>query len=89
MELELGVTGLPMSVQMELSRDFPCKKPYRLSDTTEFMLDAGPSLCRTFTGYERGTTLSAEAVLDFMFWGRKDIGSYLKPGWSTAPNNGQ
>jgi hypothetical protein len=89
LELEMGVTALATAAHTELSADFLFKKPYRLSATTEFMFGAGPSLSRTLAGPERGTTWSAEFVLDFMFWRRKNSGWYLEPGWSVSPRNGQ
>jgi hypothetical protein len=89
LELEIGVTALGTAGHTELSGDFLFKKPYRLSATTEFMFGAGPSLSKSLTGSERGTSWSAEFVLDFMFWRRKNIGWYLEPGWSITPKNGQ
>jgi hypothetical protein len=89
LELEMGVTALATAGYTELSGDFLFKKPYRLSATTEFMFGAGPSFSKTLTRSDRGTTWSAEFVLDFMFWRRKNIGWYLEPGWSVTPKNGQ
>jgi hypothetical protein len=89
LELEIGVTALGTAGHTELSGDFLIKKPYRLSASTEFMFGAGPSLSKSLTGPERGTSWSAEFVLDFMFWRRKNIGWYLEPGWSVTPKNGQ
>jgi hypothetical protein len=89
LELEMGVTALATTGHTELSGDFMFKKPYRLSGTTEFMFGAGPSLSKTLSGPDRGTTWSADLVLDFMFWRSKNVGWYLEPGWSVAPKNGQ
>ena len=89
LELELGVTALGTAGHTELSGDFLFKKPYRFPATTEFMFGAGPSLSKSLTGSERGTTWSAEFVVDFMFWRRKNVGWYLEPGWSLTPKNGQ
>ncbi len=85
LELEFGLTALGSTGRTELSGDFLFKKPWRLSRTVEFMVGAGPSLARALNGPDRGTTLSAEFVLDFMFWPRRNIGWYLEPGWSVAP----
>jgi hypothetical protein len=77
--------ALATAAHTELSADFLSKKPYRLSATNEFMFGAGPSLSKTLSGLKRGTTASAEFVLDFMFWRRKNISWYLESGWSVTP----
>ena len=89
LELELGVTALATAGYTELSGDFLFKKPFRLSSVAEFMIGAGPSLVRTLSGREKGTSLSAEFDLDFMFWSRSNLGWYVEPSWSVDPKNGE
>jgi hypothetical protein len=55
----------------------------------EFMIGAGPSLSQTLNGPERGTSVSAEFALDFMFWPTRDVGWYIEPTSSVNPRNGQ
>ncbi len=85
LEIEAGVTALGSTGRTELSGDLLFKKPWSLSPRFEFMLGAGPSWARTTNGPDKGTLLSAEFVLDFMFWQRRNIGWYIEPGWSVAP----
>jgi hypothetical protein len=89
LELEFGLSTLATAGHTELSGDVLFKKPFRLSPTVEFMIGAGPSLSQTLNGPERGTSVSAEFALDFMFWPTKDVGWYLEPTWSVNPRNGQ
>jgi hypothetical protein len=89
LELELAVTALATAGHPELSGDFLLKKPFRLSSAAEFMIGAGPSLLRTLSGREKGTSLSADFNLDFMFWSRSNLGWYVEPSWSVDPKNGE
>ncbi len=89
LELEFGLLTLATAGNTELSGDVLFKKPFRLSPTAEFMVGAGPSLSQTLNGPERGTSMSAEFALDFMFWPTKDVGWYLEPTWSVNPRTGQ
>jgi hypothetical protein len=89
LELEFGFSTLATAGHTELSYDLLFKKPFRLSPTVEFMVGAGPSLSQTLNGPDRGTSLSAEFALDFMFWPTKDVGWYIEPTWSVNPRNGQ
>ena len=84
LELESGITVLSTAKHSELSADLLFKKPFRLSSSAEFMAGLGPSVSRTMGGPERGTALSLEAVLDFMFWPSKRVGWYIEPGWSVS-----
>jgi hypothetical protein len=80
LELELGVTPLFGGGRTEWDTDLLFKKPFRLSETAEFMAGAGPEWVHT-NGH--GNSISAEAALDFMFWpwpGRK-YGWYLEPSY--------
>jgi hypothetical protein len=85
LELEAGLTALGSTGHTELSGDLVFKKPWRLSPTAEFMIGAGPSWGRTLSGPDRGTQLSAEFALDFMFWTHGKLGWYVEPSWSVAP----
>jgi len=89
LELEFGFSTLGTAGHTELSGDLLFKKPFRLSPTVEFMVGAGPSLSQTLNGPERGTSISAEFALDFMFWPTKNLGWFIEPTWSVNPRNGQ
>jgi hypothetical protein len=89
LEIEFGLSTLATAGHTELSGDILFKKPFRLSPTVEFMIGAGPSLSQTLNGPERGTSMSAEFALDFMFWPTKDVGWFIEPTWSVNPRNGQ
>jgi hypothetical protein len=88
LELEFGVTALGTSGHTELSTDLLFKKPYRLSQTAEFMFGVGLEMIRKFSVEERGTSFGVEAVLDFMFWPTNNIGWYLEPGYGLIPGKG-
>jgi hypothetical protein len=89
LELEFGLSTLATAGHTELSGDVLFKKPFRISPTFEFMVGAGPSISQTLNGAERGTSVSAEFALDFMFWPTKDVGWFIEPTWSVNPRNGQ
>ena len=89
LELEFGLSTLATAGHTELSGDVLFKKPFRISPTFEFMVGAGPSVSQTLNGAERGTSVSAEFALDFMFWPTKDVGWFIEPTWSVNPRNGQ
>jgi hypothetical protein len=89
LELEFGITGLDTSGHREVSGDLLFKKPFRLSPTVELMLGAGPSVTQTLNGRDKGTSASAEFVLDFMFWPSPRVGWYVEPAWNVTPGTGQ
>jgi hypothetical protein len=89
LELEFGVAALRSSAQTELSSDLVFKKPFRLTETSEFMIGLGPFVSRTVSGAQSGTSHGIEVDLDFMFWPRKDIGWYLEPSWSRTSASGE
>jgi hypothetical protein len=89
LELEFGITGLDTSGHGEVSGDLLFKKPFRLSPTIELMVGAGPSVTQTLTGRDKGTSASAEFVLDFVFWPSASVGWYVEPAWSITPGTGQ
>jgi hypothetical protein len=79
LEIELGVSGLGTSGRGELATDLLFKKPFSLSPTVEFMVGVGPEITRSLNGPDRGTTASAEFVLDFMFWPGGNVGWFVEP----------
>jgi hypothetical protein len=89
LELEFGVAASRSSGSTELSGDLVFKKPFRLSETSEFMVGLGPFVSRAGSGSQGETAHGVEVVLDFMFWPRKDIGWYLEPGWSRTSGSGE
>jgi hypothetical protein len=89
LELEFGVTALAASGHTEVSSDLMFKKPFRLSPTSEFMIGLGPTVARTLSGPEKGTSHGIEVVLDFMFWRDKRTGWYVEPGWSRNAGSGE
>jgi hypothetical protein len=89
LELELGITVLGTSGQRELSTDLLFKTPFRLSPTVEFMVGVGPSIARTLTGPDKGTSVAVQFVIDFMFWPRENVGWYVEPGMSITPGTGK
>jgi hypothetical protein len=80
LELEIGISALPSDGSVEMPIDVLFKKPWRFSPQFEFMIGAGPEIVHAF-GPDHGTFWGVEAVLDFMFWPRKNIGWYLEPGY--------
>jgi hypothetical protein len=83
LELEAGVTPLFTRHSTELNIDLLFKKPWTLSKKTEFMLGVGPEWVHA-TKYRVVTnSVSAEGVLDFMFWpsAKHRFGWYLEPGY--------
>jgi hypothetical protein len=80
LELECGITALAANGGIEIPVDVLFKKPWRVSPGFEFMIGAGPQLVHAF-GPNHATFWGGEAVLDFMFWPRKNIGWYVEPGY--------
>lgn len=83
LELEAGVTPLFARHSTEWDVDLLFKKPWALSKKSEFMLGFGPEWVHA-TKYGIATnSVSAEVVLDFMFWpsGKRRFGWYLEPGY--------
>jgi len=88
LEIEFGGSILANSGHTELSADVVFKKPFRLSESTEFMIGVGPSIMKTTSGPDRGIERAAELDLDFMFWPQEKIGWYVQPTWSVVPKSG-
>ena len=83
LELEIGVTAIAAGGGVEMPIDVLAKKPWRLSRQFEFMVGAGPELVHA-SGPEHATFWGLEAVLDFMFWTRKNVGWYVEPGYEVT-----
>jgi hypothetical protein len=83
LELEIGVTAVRADGSTEVPIDVLFKKPWRISRTFEFMIGAGPEIVHV-TGRESSTYLGFSAVLDFMFWPRRNIGWYVEPGYEAT-----
>lgn len=89
LEIELAGAALGTSGHTELSGALILKKPFRLSQTTEFMIGAGPKYAKTLSGPDQGTASGAEVDVDFMFWPRQDLGWYIQPDWSVVSKTGE
>jgi len=87
LELELGITAIAAGGGTEVSSDLLFKKPWRLSSRAEFMAGIGPEIVRG-AGSDRGTFLGGEAVLDFMFWPRRNVGWYAEPSYDVVSRHG-
>jgi hypothetical protein len=81
LELEAGVTPLFNRSSTEWDTDLLFKKPWTLSSKAEFMLGLGPEWVHTNKPGATANSVSAEAVLDFMFWpsAKHRFGWYLEP----------
>jgi hypothetical protein len=87
LELEIGFSAIRENGGTEIPIDVLFKKPWRLSRAVEFMAGVGPELVRA-TGPDPGTFGGVNAVLDFMFWPRKNIGWYVEPGYELTFRDG-
>jgi hypothetical protein len=83
LELEAGVTPLFTRHSTEWDIDLLFKKPWTLSKKVEFMLGIGPAWVHTRQYSTTTNSVSAEAVVDFMFWRSEKhrFGWYLEPGY--------
>ncbi|MGA8429968.1 MAG: hypothetical protein WB729_09115 [Candidatus Sulfotelmatobacter sp.] len=82
LELEAGVTSLFARHSTEWDVDLLFKKPWALSKKAEFMAGVGPEWVHATKYGTTTNSVSAEAVLDFMFWpsAKHRFGWYLEPG---------
>ncbi len=85
LEIEGGLAALATSGHTEYSLDLVFKKPFTLSETTEFMFGLGPSFSKTLTGPDRGIARGLEVAGDFMFWPRRNFGWFIEPTWTIVP----
>ena len=83
LELEVGVTAIRANGVTETSVDLLFKKPWTLSKRVEFMAGIGPEVIHAM-GTQAGTFWGLSAVGDLMFWPKKNIGSYLEPGYEAS-----
>jgi len=83
LELEAGVTPLFRRHSTEWSIDLLFKKPWTLSDKTEFMLGIGPEWIHTNAYGMKMNSVGAEVAPDFMFWSSKKhrFGWYVEPSY--------
>lgn len=81
--MEGGVTSFFNHGKTEWDTDLLFKKPWTLSDKSEFMFGIGPEWVRTASHGSVTNSVSGEAVLDFMFWpsSKHRIGWYLEPSY--------
>jgi hypothetical protein len=83
LELEAGVTPLFSRHTTEWDIDLLLKKPWTLSQKTEFMIGIGPQWVHATKYGVTTNSVSCEAVLDFMFWpsAKRRFGWYVEPGY--------
>jgi hypothetical protein len=87
LELEIGVTAIHSSGNIDIPVDLLFKKPWPISPRFEFMAGVGPELIHT-TGTASATFWGLSSVLDFMFWPRRNVGWYLEPGYEVTFQSG-
>ena len=83
LELEAGVTPLFRPHSTEWSVDLLFKKPWTLSEKTEFMLGIGPEWIHPEAYGIKMNSVGAEIAPDFMFWPSKKhrLGWYFEPSY--------
>ena len=83
LELEAGVTPLFARHSTEWDVDLLYKKPWTLSKKSEFMLGIGPEWVHATAYSMKMNSVSAEGVLDFMFWpsAKHRFGWYVEPAY--------
>jgi len=89
LNVELGAEGLGTSGVTEVAADLIFKIPFRVSETTEFMVGAGPKEKKVLNGPDQGTYSGAEVNCELMFWPRKTLGWYVEPAWSLVSRTGE
>jgi hypothetical protein len=72
LEIEAGISPLRSKDGTEWEADLVFKKPFQLSKNIEFMVGVGPQWSST-------NALGAVAVLDFMFWSRRNTAGLWSP----------
>ena len=83
LELEFGVTPAFGHHSTEWDTDLLFKKPWTLSKKVEFMFGVGPAWVHSREYTVTSNSISAEVVLDFMFWPsrKRRFGWYVEPGY--------
>lgn len=91
LELEAGVTPLLRPHSTEWSVDLLFKKPWTLSEKTEFMLGIGPEWIHTEAHGIKMNSVGAEIAPDFMFWPSKKhrLGWYFEPSYEYKFGSGR
>ena len=81
LELEVGTAALFRPHSTEWGTDLVFKKPWDLSKKVELMLGAGPEWVHSRQYGVTANSVSAEAVVDVMFWrsAKHKFGWYLEP----------
>lgn len=87
LELEIGISAIAAEHGAEIPIDVLFKKPWPISPTFEFMVGAGPEIIRA-AGSNGTTYWGVSAVLDFMFWPRRNVGWYVEPGYEATFRDG-
>lgn len=88
LELESGITQVWNGASRELSVDLLFKKPWQWTRSVEFMAGLGPQVAWASGGADHATSVSTEVIADFMFWGSRNVGWYLEPGFTTSGFHG-
>ena len=88
LELEAGATAITSENVIETAFDVLFKKPWQPSSKFEFMIGVGPEIVHA-ANRDGGTFWGAEAVLDFMFWPKKNLGWYVEPGYEAVWRGGK
>jgi len=86
LEIEVGGAKLFRRGHSEWEAEVVFRKPFDLSETTEFMVGIGPTW--TFAKGE-GTKPGTTFMLDFMFWSspEKKYGWFIEPSYSISKGN--
>ena len=87
LELELGISAVTRRGETEIGGSLLFKKPWQLTRRIEFMIGLGPELVHA-VGESGGTNPGAVAVLDVMFWPKRNVGWYLEPGYEIVFQHG-
>ncbi len=91
LEIEAGVTPLFGRNSTEWDTDLLFKKPWTLSDKTEFMAGVGPEWIHTTDHGLTTNALGLEVAADFMFWptiGKHRFGWFLEPAYDYSFGRG-
>lgn len=90
LELEAGVSPFFTRNSTEWDTDFLFKKPWDISNKTEFMLGVGPQWSHLRQSGRTRDSFSAELAGDFMFWptGKHRFGWFLEPAYDYSFDGG-
>jgi hypothetical protein len=81
LEVEVGTSALFSRHAREWDTDVLFKKPWTLSERSEFMLGIGPSWVQTRQNNRTTNSLAVDIAADFMFWpsGKHRFGWFVEP----------